>query len=130
MFRCADGQLIDGKSSGISGVVYRSIYGRDRFGAIDPMCDVSWLHRNRTLLNPLNLGQIVNNCNPKKGLEPNIVYQEVDIAYDSWSHDKFSLLPNINYEMRGSVKVVALVATKTVTEGEELFATYFTLVDS
>lgn len=60
VFRCIDGILIDGNDKGISKVVFRSCSNRDRLGPF-MMSDSTWLTSRP--LNPLAVGQYVNNCN-------------------------------------------------------------------
>jgi len=132
IFRCSDGTLIDGKFQGISGSIFNSIHGRDRINGIDPMCDKSWLLLPRfpeSLVNPLNLGQIVNNSNPKAGFEANVAYQELTLWIEETPSRILGLIPNANYEHMSSIRCVALVATKNIRAGEEVLATYFTLVE-
>ncbi|XP_051898332.1 SET domain-containing protein 9 isoform X2 [Pristis pectinata] len=59
IFRCIDGVLIDGNDKGISKVIYRSCSGRDRLGPYKTS-DLTWL--TETPVNPLGVGQYVNNC--------------------------------------------------------------------
>ena len=163
IFRCSDGVFIDGNYKGISAVLYRSIHGRDRIGSQIPICDISWLHllsiindenctnningRNINLnmvVNPLNIGQIVNNCNPKiPGHLANLAYQEINIKFGESKNDTFKdftvlgLIPNAYYKNEDFdtqenlvVKAIVLVAIKDVQHGEELLTTYFTLVNT
>ena len=85
------------------------------------------------MVNPLSLGQIVNNCNVKEGFLPNVMYREITLNVDGddppGSRRVLSLLPNINYEQLPYLKIVVLVATRKIHAGEELLATYFTLID-
>ena len=37
IFRCADATLIDGKSKGLSAVMYKSVHGRERMNGFEPM---------------------------------------------------------------------------------------------
>ncbi|XP_065120172.2 SET domain-containing protein 9 isoform X2 [Paramisgurnus dabryanus] len=63
VFRCIDGMLIDGNDKAISKIVYRSCSGRDRLGPFH-LSDCSWLTSNP--VNPLAVGQYVNNCSNGK----------------------------------------------------------------
>lgn len=163
VFRCSDGVFIDGNYKGMSAMIYRSIHGRDRIGSQIPICDISWLHlrsviEDETLkanelpssdplnivVNPLNLGQIVNNANPKiPGHSANLAYQEVNLKIGETENQTLGeyrilgLLPNVYYKNEFldsneslTIRVVALVATTDINEGEELLATYFTLVNT
>ena len=144
LFRCCDGTLLDGKFTGLSAVVFRSIHGLHRAGPTHPSCDASWLHLDLVsrrkepltlLINPLNLGQLVNHGHSKRGQVPNVAYQEFTFhCPDVLSPGMMSLVPNLHYkglEVPSSqgLKGVALVATKTIHPGEEVMSTYFTLVD-
>ena len=64
----------------------------------------------------------------KAGFEPNVAYQEVTLHAKDGHEDIFSLIPNVNYEPLPHIKCVALVATRTISENQEILATYFTLV--
>ena len=133
IFRCSDGVMLDGKPKGLSKYLYKSIHGRDRMNGFEPICDVSWMLDDYNYhVNPLNIGQIVNNH--KNGLEPpNVVYQELDIIHseEQFSHHILPLLPNINYDfqLNHRIKLVPLVAVREINENQELFSSYFTLID-
>lgn len=55
MFRLSDGRILDGKPSGLSKMIYRSIMMRDYFGF--PACDQSWLESGNSFF----VGHLVNN---------------------------------------------------------------------
>ena len=163
VFRCFDGVFIDGNYRGMSAMFYKSIHGRDRIGSQIPICDISWLHLRSVIedekldevnerlsdsslnlvINPLNVGQIVNNANPKMpGHSANIAYQEINLRMGETTNDSLieqrllGLLPNAYYRNDNldsqeplTIRVVALVATTDINEGQELLATYFTLVN-
>ena len=98
----------------------------------EPMCDVSWILDDYNYhVNPLNIGQIVNNH--KTGVKPNVVYQELDIIHseEQFSYYILPLLPNINYDfqLNHRIKLVPLVALREIDENQELFSSYFTLID-
>lgn len=126
IFRCSDGTLIDGKATGLSGLFYKSIHGRDRFQGYKTICDISWLlHDYDYHVNPLSIGQIVNNAN-----DANVAYEELTLHPDT-CHGILKLLPNVNYDNSGGfqdLKIVPLIATRDIQQSEELFSTYFTLV--
>ena len=96
------------------------------------------------VVNPLNIGQIVNNCNPKiPGHSANLAYQEINITFGKSKNNTFKelmvlgLIPNVYYkndvfdpQENVIVKAIALVAIKDVQHGEEFLTTYFTLVDT
>ena len=162
IFRCSDGIFIDGNYRGLSAMIYKSIHGRDRIGSQIPVCDISWLHLRSVMnensaknkdsmndslnfvINPLNVGQIVNNANPKiPGHSANLAYQEVNLIVGGTKNDPalehklLGLLPNAYYKNDifdtwepFTIKVVALVATVDINQGDELLATYFTLVNT
>ena len=160
IFRCADGIHIDGNYQGLSALLYKSIHSRDRIGSQIPVCDISWLHLRpimkhadcgksvkssdvnlNMVINPLNIGQIVNNANPKMiGYSANLAYQELTITLGEET-DTFNdilllgLLPNVYYAPEAlhssgkpNLKTIPLVATRDIVKGEELLSTYFTLV--
>lgn len=124
VFRCIDGILIDGNDKGISKMVFRSCSNRDRLGPF-MMSDSSWL--TDSPLNPLAVGQYVNNCTNE--WPANVSYQEYDVP------DKFPIelrlyLPNVNYsqDTEGPLRCVVLVSLRDITAGEELFSNYYTIV--
>lgn len=124
VFRCIDGILIDGNDKGISKMVFRSCSNRDRLGPF-MMSDSSWL--TDSPLNPLAVGQYVNNCTNER--PANVSYQEYDVP------DKFPIelrlyLPNANYsqDTEGPLRCVVLVSLRDITAGEELFSNYYTIV--
>ncbi|KAK7485347.1 hypothetical protein BaRGS_00023446 [Batillaria attramentaria] len=130
IFRCIDGLLIDGNDKGISKFLYRSCHGRDRIGPYT-VCDDSWL--TQSPLNPLSVGQYVNNHN--KDYPANVAYQEFDVPADFPFHLR-KYLPNNFYSSsfershlpQRLTRLVALVAVRDIQCGEELFSTYFTVV--
>lgn len=124
VFRCIDGVLVDGNDKGISKMVFKSCSGRDRMGPF-MMSDSSWL--TATPQNPLAVGQYVNNCSNE--WPANVCYQEYDVP------DKFPIrlrqyLPNVNYsqDSQRPLRCVVLVSLRDITEGEELFSNYYTIV--
>ncbi|KAK7945822.1 hypothetical protein WMY93_001550 [Mugilogobius chulae] len=124
VFRCIDGVLVDGNDKGISKMVFRSCSARDRLGPF-LTSDTSWLTANP--LNPLAVGQYVNNCSNEKSA--NVCYQEYEVP----SHFPLELrqyLPNVNYsqETQKPLRCVVLVSLREIEAGEELFSNYFTIV--
>ncbi|XP_030015390.1 SET domain-containing protein 9 [Sphaeramia orbicularis] len=124
VFRCIDGILIDGNDKGLSKMVFRSCSGRDRMGPF-LTSDTSWLTSGP--LNPLAVGQYVNNCSNER--PANVCYQEYDVP------QKFPLelrqyLPNVNYsqDSHRPLRCVVLVSLRDITAGEELFSNYYTIV--
>ncbi|XP_073418789.1 SET domain-containing protein 9 isoform X2 [Dendrobates tinctorius] len=124
IFRCLDGILIDGSDKGISKSVYRSCSRRDQLGPLK-MCDVTWL--TGAPLNPLAVGQYVNNCSNER--EANVSYQEFDVP-ESFPVELRQYIPNIRYsqDVEGPLRCVVLIALRDIRCGEELFSNYFTLV--
>lgn len=124
VFRCIDGVLIDGNDKGISKMVFRSCSGRDRIGPF-MMSDTSWL--SDSPLNPLAVGQYVNNCSNE--WPANVCYQEYDVP-DTFPFELRQYLPNVNYSLdtRGPLRCVVLVSLRDIAAGEELFSNYYTIV--
>ncbi|KAG8598968.1 hypothetical protein GDO81_002821 [Engystomops pustulosus] len=124
IFRCLDGILIDGNDKGISKSVYRSCSRRDQLGPLK-MCDGSWL--TSAPLNPMAVGQYVNNCS--NDCAANVCYQEFDVP-DSFPVELRQYIPNIRYshDVEGPLRCVVLVALRDIHCGEELFSNYFTIV--
>ena len=82
------------------------------------------------MLNPLAVGQFVNN--QTRDCPANVAYQEVNIPLSFPVH-LMRWTPNINYgprseHSRNFVRAVALVSTREINMGEELFSAYFTVV--
>ncbi|XP_069601999.1 SET domain-containing protein 9 isoform X2 [Ranitomeya imitator] len=121
---CLDGILIDGSDKGISKSVYRSCSRRDQLGPLK-MCDITWL--TSAPLNPLAVGQYVNNCSNERAA--NVSYQEFDVP-ESFPVELRQYIPNIRYshDVEGPLRCVVLVALRDIRCGEELFSNYFTLV--
>eukprot|EP00095_Tigriopus_kingsejongensis_P007837 maker-scaffold1517_size37798-snap-gene-0.10 protein:Tk07837 transcript:maker-scaffold1517_size37798-snap-gene-0.10-mRNA-1 annotation:"predicted protein" len=132
ILRCIDGINIDGNNRGLSKIVYKSLYGRERWGW-SPICDVSWLHRDYKPANPLSIGQIVNNGDVHTHAR-NVTYHEMDLNPELFDPGLRILLPNIHYEsetlggMPKPIRIVPLIATKDITQGEELYSSYFSAV--
>ncbi|KAG1971343.1 SET domain-containing protein [Pimephales promelas] len=91
VFRCIDGILIDGNDKAMSKIVYRSCSGRDRLGPFR-LSDSSWLTPHP--VNPLAVGQYVNNCSNEKAA--NVCYQEFDVP-DGFPLELCQFLPNVKY---------------------------------
>lgn len=124
VFRCIDGILIDGNDKGISKMVFRSCSNRDRVGPF-MMSDTSWLTDRP--LNPLAVGQYVNNCSNE--WPANVCYQEYDVP-DKFPIELRQYLPNVNYsqDTGGPLRCVVLVSLRDITAGEEVFSNYYTIV--
>ncbi|XP_030422527.1 SET domain-containing protein 9 isoform X5 [Gopherus evgoodei] len=148
IFRCIDGVLIDGNDKGISKAVYRSCSKRDQLGPFQ-MSDITWLRP--AVLNPLAVGQYVNNCSHSKLKDKaaNVCYQEFDVP-EYFPVELKQYLPNITYshdmpisqdgdlrsktpDMSGKAQIplrcVILVALREIKQGEELFSNYYTIVN-
>ncbi|XP_035699899.1 SET domain-containing protein 9-like [Branchiostoma floridae] len=132
VFRCIDGVFIDGNDRSFSKMIYRSCAGRDRIGPY-LTCDRSWLTPYPK--NPLAVGQYVNN--QSAGHPANVAYQEYNIQVD-FPFPLRKYLPNIHYSPNlqtsqdasyRSLRVVVLVSLRDIEAGEELFSSYFTLVE-
>ena len=91
-----DGANIDGRCGGLSRLVFSSLHGRDRLGAATPLCDVSWTDDDARPVNPLSVGQIVNNGD-NKGFSSNVTYHELDVQAD-FPPLLRQFLPNVQYE--------------------------------
>lgn len=124
VFRCIDGILIDGNDKGISKMLFRSCSNRDRVGPF-MMSDTSWLTDRP--LNPLAVGQYVNNCSNE--WPANVCYQEYDVP-DRFPIELRQYLPNVNYsqDTGGPLRCVVLVSLRDITAGEEVFSNYYTIV--
>lgn len=147
IFRCADGMLLDGNSRGLSASIYRSLLYRDSVPEWDHVAaDSTWMtSRPPRALNPLSIGQYVNNATIKSTekdasvtRDPNVAYYEFDIQFpNEISFEQLRFLPYLHYDadakfsmLNGErpLKVVALVATRDIFQGDELFSTYFSVV--
>ena len=108
------------------------------------IADTSWLTPRP--VNPLNVGQIVNNANKENAA--NVRYQEEDIP-ESFPIMLKKFIPNVNYgnESKERTRLVYLQVTSTINsvaewqmlqvilqairdikKGEELFSSYFTVI--
>ncbi|KAK7121034.1 hypothetical protein R3I94_020869 [Phoxinus phoxinus] len=124
VFRCIDGVLIDGNDKAMSKIVFRSCSGRDRLGPFS-LSDSSWLTPHP--VNPLAVGQYVNNCSNEKAA--NVCYQEFDVP-DGFPLELRQFLPNVKYraDTQRRLRCVVLVSLRDINRGEELFSNYYTLV--
>ena len=123
IFQCADGTFIDGKHNGISGKFYNSCSERNRLGP-HITCDQSWLTLT-DLVNPLACGQIVNNGGKKQS---NVCYVEIDIDLRMISLKQRKFIPNVLHsEPNAYLRMVLLVATREIPEGQEVLSSYFSV---
>ncbi|CAM4728826.1 unnamed protein product [Leuciscus chuanchicus] len=111
VFRCIDGILIDGNDKAMSKIVFRSCSGRDRLGPFS-LSDSSWLTPHP--VNPLAVGQYVNNCSNEKAA--NVCYQEYDVP-DGFPLELRQFLPN-------SVKIAENLPGPTGKHYKELFRVF------
>ena len=128
IFRCIDNIHIDGKNRGISKMVYKSCFHRDKVGFYD-VCDVNWLDPS-DLQCPLNVGQFVNN--KTQLLDANVQYQEFNFTH-GFPLELRKFIPNVNVGGLHStefVRTVVLVALRDIYVGEELLSHYFTFTQS
>ncbi|ELU04644.1 hypothetical protein CAPTEDRAFT_155045 [Capitella teleta] len=130
IFRCIDGILIDGNDKNLSKFLFKSCANRDYAGR-HAVCDTSWL--TESPVNPLAIGQYVNNHN--KEHPANVAYQEYDFPLD-FPLNQRKYIPNvfhaasIHYHgVSRLCRTVVLISTRDIQEGEELFSTYFTVVN-
>ena len=119
--------------------VFRSCMNRDRLDPFTPAADGSWLTSKP--LNPLHIGQLVNNQSKSKKkwkwnwikndtileFPSNVAYRELDFTP---IHRRFipHLWSSPSEERTTTTRTVVLVATSEIHENEELFSDYFTLV--
>ena len=133
-----DATNVDGHDLGLSRVIFKSIHGRERVG-MSPLCDISWLRDKRSNgsvrpANPLNIGQIVNNASDKDKFSANVTYHELDISLSEFEPRSRLFIPNIHYESvtldgrSKDLRIVPLIATRDIEEGEELYSSYFSSV--
>ncbi|KAI9469320.1 hypothetical protein BDB00DRAFT_264733 [Zychaea mexicana] len=126
ILRCYDGLFVDGKSTGLSARIFRSIYHRENWPGAIQTSDITWI--TDELRNPLAIGQIVNNGTST--FHPNVQYHEIDLP-PSFPTELRQYLPNIYWNglntMTHYTRVVALMATKDIKD-TELFSTYMDTV--
>eukprot|EP00092_Neocalanus_flemingeri_P032545 GFUD01035395.1.p1 GENE.GFUD01035395.1~~GFUD01035395.1.p1 ORF type:complete len:269 (+),score=69.68 GFUD01035395.1:58-864(+) len=127
IFRCVDGVHVDGSHGWLSRAIFRSCVGRDQVG-LCRVADTSWLTPRP--VNPLNVGQFVNNENSLH--RANVSYHELDVPH----HFPLKLrkfLGNIHFESSAidgerEMRIVILLALRDICEGEELFSSYMTVI--
>ncbi|CAO3632027.1 unnamed protein product [Mucor hiemalis] len=132
ILKCVDGLYVDGKRTGLSGKVYKSLYRRENWPGAIQISDWTWMNeKDETLENPLAVGQYVNNGN--SDYKANVCYQEVDLPIN-FPHKLRKLIPNMYWDTHidplsnTEMRVVALVALRDICDGEELFSTYMDIV--
>uniref|UniRef100_A0A914XSA2 SET domain-containing protein n=1 Tax=Plectus sambesii TaxID=2011161 RepID=A0A914XSA2_9BILA len=127
IFRCADGCLIDGNDRRLSKFIYRSCCYRDRRGPF-LTADMTWLTDRPA--NPLAIGQYVNNESAEN--PANVRYVELELETKSVHPTLRRFVPNVRYQSLSAdsvLRLVVLVARRDVSVGEELFSSYFTIVE-
>lgn len=122
LLRCFDGLYVDGKSTGLSRLLYISTYNKINAGETLKFGDVNWLTENTI---QYNVGQIVNNHKNN-----NVEYVDLDIP-PSFPLELRKFLPNIHHGLwqpwsTDSTRIVALVSTRAIKD-EELFSQYHTI---
>nr|ACO10644.1 C5orf35 [Caligus rogercresseyi] len=120
ILQLSDGVMIDGRSHGLSGSIFKSIAYRDRYP------DMTWLRHPTRPSNPLSLGQLISNGG-SKGF--NVTYAEC--CWDlRGSHRLNQLIPNAPYDPNHElvIRVVPIVAIRDISCGEELLSSYFSIV--
>ncbi|KAL1933076.1 hypothetical protein VTP01DRAFT_8754 [Rhizomucor pusillus] len=127
ILKCIDGIFIDGKATGLSARIYRSLYYRENWPGAIQTSDATWM--SETPRNPLAIGQIVNNGT--RAFSPNVQYQEVDLPSNFPIHLR-QYLPNIHWSSTDPFssysRIVVLMATRHIYDGDELFSTYMDTV--
>ncbi|KAG7157549.1 SET domain-containing protein 9-like [Homarus americanus] len=130
IFRCIDGIMVDGHDKRISKSLFKSCVNRDRVGYFS-IADTTWLTDHPA--NPLNVGQYVNN--QSTGHPSNVAYQEVTVQPGEVPLEERQYLPNLWYSppqdapvAQVPLRIVALVATRDILQGEELLSDYFTVM--
>ena len=72
----------------------------------------------------------MNNCN--KDFDANVAYHELNIFVENFDLSLRPFLPNVNYGGNNgnmSTRIIPLIATKDISQGQELFSTYFSIVN-
>lgn len=128
IFRCIDGLHIDGNDRRISKIIFRSCSHRDKIGW-QFTSDMSWLTPHS--INPLAIGQYVNNHNPDN--PANVSYQEFDFP-ETFPVQLRQFIPNISFStspdgiLNRTMRTIALVSIRAIETGEELFSSYYSVV--
>lgn len=94
-------------------------------------CDMSWMTSDA--INPLNVGQFVNNENPDN--PHSVIYQECTLripeVFKFLHPELWQFLPNVWYNPSNNelgIRIIPLVAVRDIVADEELFSAYFTVV--
>ncbi|KDR10407.1 SET domain-containing protein 9-like isoform X2 [Zootermopsis nevadensis] len=126
VLRCVDGIHVDGSDRRISKMIYKSCVRRDSVWP-HQAGDLTWLTEHSAM--PLSIGQYVNNHSP--GFPANVAYQELNVPLSRVLPEHRCFLPNVWYSsscQHDHLRLVALVSTAHIEEGDELFSTYYTLI--
>ncbi|KAI9009383.1 hypothetical protein CLU79DRAFT_774893 [Phycomyces nitens] len=122
ILKCYDGIFVDGKTRGLSGKVFNSLYHRENWPGAIQTSDKTWM--TEAPKNPFAIGQYVNNGTLDH--PPNVRYQEIDLL-PSFPIDLRQYLPNIYWTSMDPIttpfRIVTLVAERDIQD-EELFSTY------
>jgi len=141
IFRCIDGVHVDGNDQWISKSIFKSCAARDKLDFDTPCCDTSWM--TPFPINPLNVGQYMNNQSLSQ--KNNVIYQECRVTlateddndngqmHTRLHKDLFRFLPNVwsdpvNCKWPLTLRLVPLIATRNISDGEELLSSYFTVI--
>ena len=81
-------------------------------------------------MNPLNVGQIVNNAPNEKAV--NVNYHELNLDLEAFDPNLRVFLPNVHFKSTNQryLRIVPLVAIRDIEAGEELYSSYFSIVDT
>ncbi|KAF9402676.1 SET domain-containing protein 9 [Podila epigama] len=128
ILKCNDGIYVDGKATGLSGSIYRSLNRRDNYPGIIPTADITWMTDQPR--NPLAIGQIVNNGTSQ--FPSNVRYQELDITTEACPLELQEYLPNIWHagdwhgeeQSQDTLRTVVLISTRSIEPNQELYSTY------
>ncbi|KAI7899353.1 uncharacterized protein BX663DRAFT_521408, partial [Cokeromyces recurvatus] len=128
ILKCIDGLYVDGKPKGLSRRMYQSIYKRENWPGTIQMSDQSWLSNDdKEFINPLAVGQYVNNGATSSTFKPNVCYQEVDLPLQFPNHLR-RYIPNMYWNSQIDpflkMRVIVLVTLRDIDDQEELFSTY------
>ena len=95
------------------------------------MCDVSWIATDgMTPVNPLNVGQIVNNAPSEQAV--NVSYHELSLDMEDFDPNLRLFLPNAHFSSVNQryLRLVPLVALRDIEVGEEIYSSYFSVVET
>jgi hypothetical protein len=61
-----------------------------------------------------------------------VAYHEIDISVNNFNVRLRPFLPNVNFGGNFDdlkIRIIPLIATKDIEQGQELFSTYFTIIN-